>query len=250
LQGLLGIIEIMKIIEMGCFYPVRQIKTKASGCAILQTIVIYAFFMGLCLIGNAEWANPFEAEWDSRAPHQGEVYVGPTGISLPNGRILLARKDKEYCAIRFLSYWEKKNGKERYASYESFYQGDGTGDFSWKNVNHKKGEVSDFGPGMFLGLFHTWGGELHLRCGPMRLRWGGTSLATGLHFPPIDPVTKTYTIIEFAPTPWTDISQVNAVDPKIWWYQRDERRWHLYIPLDEFWNLPEKPEKLKFRPTQ
>jgi|WetSurMetagenome_2_1015567.scaffolds.fasta_scaffold04891_4 hypothetical protein len=84
----------------------------------------------------------------------------------------------------------------------------------------------------------------------MRLRWGGTPLEAGLTFPPIDPVTKTYLSTEFAPTPWTDISQVNAVDPKIWWYQKDERRWHLYIPLDEFWNLPEKPEKLKFRPTQ
>jgi hypothetical protein len=27
-------------------------------------------------------------------------------------------------------------------------------------VKHKKGEVSDFGPGMFLGLFHTWGGAV------------------------------------------------------------------------------------------
>jgi hypothetical protein len=66
----------------------------------------------------------------------------------------------------------------------------------------------------------------------------------------MDRDTKTYSTAELAPTPWTEISQVNALDPRIWWYQRDERRWHLYIPLNELWNLPEKPEKLKFRSTQ
>jgi len=223
---------------------------KDAGCNAARNIVTFACFVCLCLLGCAEWVYPFSVEWDSRAPHQGEVYVGPTGISLPYGRFLLVREDGGYCAIRLLKYWERKNGKDRYATYESFYQGDGSGDFSKTNVKHEKGEVSDFGPGMFLGLFHTWGGELYLKCGSMQLRWGGTSLAAGLNFPPMDRDTKTYKTTDLAPTPWTDISQVNAVDPKIWWYQRDERRWHLYIPLDELWNLPEKPEKLKFRPTQ
>lgn len=144
--------------ERGCFLQ-GNCRTGHKIIDTAKNIINFACFVCLCILGCAELVYPFWEEWDSRVPHPGEAYVGPTGVSLPYGRILLARKDKEYCTIRYSKYWEKNKGKECYASYESFYQGDGSGDFSKINVKHKKGEVSDFGPGMFLGLFHTWGGD-------------------------------------------------------------------------------------------
>jgi len=246
----------MKATDRSCFLSLNEHvsrKVKNTKYAIAKNTMILQLVIYACLyiLGYIEIAYPFEAVWENEhhIADPKDAYVGPIQVHVPYETFILARKGNDYCAFRFLSYWEKKNGKERYATYESFYQGDGSADFSKANVKYRKGEVSDFGPGMFLGLFHTWGGELHLTCGPMKLLWIGGTKAAGIVFPRSDRNVLDG-ITELAPTPWTDISQVNATDPKIWWYQRDEKRWHLYIPLNELWNLPEKPEKLKFRPTQ
>jgi len=40
---------------------------------------------------------------------------------------------------------------------------------------------------------------------------------------------------ELAPTPWTDIKDVNIKDPRIKWYKYDEKRERFFIPIDKLW---------------
>jgi hypothetical protein len=41
--------------------------------------------------------------------------------------------------------------------------------------------------------------------------------------------------IELAPTPWTDIKELNIKDPRIKWYKYDEKRERVFIPIDKLW---------------
>ena len=202
-------------------------------------------------IGFAVAVGPafsFEAEWERRATKLDEVHVTSSYVETPMGRIILVRKDHSYCAINYHEFWTRDDGRKRYASYESYYQGDGSGDFSKKNVKCRNGTVSSLGPFIFYGLWHSERGELNIKCGPIRLCWGGGKGHGAVYFFGAGMGEEYQYTIELAPTPWTDISQVNVHDPRIWWYRYLTRRWNLYIPLPELWNLPEKPEKDRYTP--
>ena len=67
------------------------------------------------------------------------IHIGPHFVSMPIGRIVLVRRGSEYCAMKFTEAWEGKGVESpRFANYESYYQGDGTGDFSKSNVQFVK----------------------------------------------------------------------------------------------------------------
>lgn len=188
----------------------------------------------------------YDAEWERRAIRADEVYITAHYILTPAGRIILARKGTEYCAIKYHDFWTKNEGKELYASYESYYQGDSSGDFSKKNVEYRKDTVSYLGPSKFYGLWHSERGRLNVKCGPIQLLWTGGGNHGGVEFSGAGMGVDYKFTIELAPTPWTDISEVNVHDPRIWWYKYNARRWNLYIPLNELWNLPKKPEKTRY----
>src|SRR3990172_2636293 len=63
-----------------------------------------------------------------------EVIVGATGVTMPMGRFVLARRGSEYCAVKFLKAWQGETVEDQYADYESYCQTDGSGDFSKMNV--------------------------------------------------------------------------------------------------------------------
>jgi hypothetical protein len=163
------------------------------------------------------------------------VVIRPNFIAVPHGTILLARKEKTYCAIRYIDYREDKKGL--YARYESFYQGDGTGDFSIGNVEYLKGKVSNLGPRSLLGS-HYRKGELEVKCGPLRLVFGGGPGGGGVHFFGTNQPQRDYGI-ELAPTPWKALSEVDVSDPRIVWYRFDSRRPDRVIPIRGLW--PDKP---------
>jgi hypothetical protein len=71
---------------------------------------------------------------ETRPPGSDEVLIGPNAIIIPLGRILLVRKDLDYCGIKFTRFWTGKTLDDQYAAYESYYQGDKTGDFSNSKV--------------------------------------------------------------------------------------------------------------------
>jgi hypothetical protein len=160
-----------------------------------------------------------------------DVHIGPNAIGVPLGRIILIRKGAEYGAVKFTDFWFGKTVHHWYGKYESYYQGDGTGDFSKKNVLSRKGDVSTLPPIGWGGLHCTLDNP-NLRCGPFKLAWSPKSTVYFFYFG--QGGQRDYGI-ELAPTKWAVISQVNVFDPRLEWYRYDEMRLHWNIPIDQLW---------------
>jgi len=160
-----------------------------------------------------------------------EVIIGQNAVFVPLNRFILVRSKSVYGAVKFTGAWSTKNGKGKYANYESYYQDDGTGDFKNDNAVYRIDELSDpelIGIGRFaLNLGHT-----DIECGKFRLQWTGAGFiyfyGTGER--------QADCGVELAPTIWTDVSQINVFDKWIKWYNYDENRHRRIIPIDSLWS--------------
>ena len=167
---------------------------------------------------------------ESAAPQ--DVLIEDNGIRMPLGVILLARKDSDYCAIKFLKIWTGKTDEDWFASYEFYCQDDGTGDFSKENVKVTRGEFSSPRLRGFGRFAFEFGSKTDIRCGNLRLTW---STETKVPFYDLTK-DKGFDEVELAPTIWTDVSQVNVFDPRITWYRyKGVPHKTIRIPLDKLW---------------
>jgi len=167
---------------------------------------------------------------ETRPPGSDEVLIGPNAIIIPLGRILLVRKDLDYCGIKFTRFWTGKTLDDQYAAYESYYQGDKTGDFSNSKVELRDNILYFPKPGfsIFGHPIHL-GEKLEIICGPIMLLWSGKG---SVHFFKKSQPQGDYGI-ELGPTRWTDISRVNVFDPRIKWYRYDSKRKDIIISIDQ-----------------
>ncbi len=154
--------------------------------------------------------------------------VGPVALKVPLGRIILVRKDSEYCAIKFIQFWTGKTEEDWFASYESYYQGDKSGDFSRKTVEVRKEKLSSSKP-RGIGRFAFSFGNRDVLCGHIKLEWTDKGW---VYFYGSDQREGDYGI-ELAAIPWTDISRVNVFDPRVKWYRYDPERKRVNIPIDK-----------------
>lgn len=184
---------------------------------------------------------------DVGAPGPNDVHLGQTGIMMPLEKIILLKKNSEYCAIKFTKFWsenqsEKKSvfvatGADEYALYESYSMTNKTGDFAEKNIRVKKEKLSFTKPRGIGRLAFVFGNN-KIGCGTIRLSWYGGGyvpfLEEGQHEGPygIGPAPDS---IELAPTPWTDIKEININDPRIKWYKYDVSRKRVNVPIDKLW---------------
>ena len=100
-------------------------------------------------------------------PELNQIYFAPTGIGIPPRIILLIRKGNQYGAVKFINFRTGKNNIDLFGDYESWYQGDGSGDLIKQNIKYLKGEVSDkklWGIGRFSFSFDT----PNIHCGPIK----------------------------------------------------------------------------------
>jgi len=178
-------------------------------------------------------------------PGPNDVHIGPNSVAVPLGKILLVRKGADYCVIKFTKFWTENkseistlfvaSGSDEYAMYESYYQGDKTGDFSKKNVQFKKAKLSSPKPRGIGRLAFSFG-DREIKCGNIKLEWFSSS---SLFFYGEGQKEGDYGI-ELAPTKWTDISEVNVFDPRIKWYRYDDNRERVNIHVDRLWEDREK----------
>ncbi|MBC8549071.1 MAG: hypothetical protein ISR96_00220 [Nitrospira sp.] len=159
-----------------------------------------------------------------------EVIIAPNAVVIPLGKILLVRKDKKYCALKFTEFWTGKTEDDRYAKYESYYQPDGSGNFSAKNVKFVREQLSAPRP-RGIGRFAFSFGNRNVRCGSIKLQWSGK---TSVYFYKKGKKPDDYGI-EIAPTIWTDALEVNVFDPRIQWYIYNEKRQKENIPIEKLW---------------
>ncbi len=168
-----------------------------------------------------------------------QVGIAQTGIVMPLGRILLVRKGTDCCAVKFTSFWTGKTEYDQYGRYEVYYQGDGTGDFSAKNVKVQTGELKRPKPwGIPMTDISLASGNITVRCGPMKLTWISKA---GLYFWNALREEEGDHGVELAPTPWTGISEVNLRDPRIRWYRYGTRQ-NKAIPVDRLWPETQKAQ--------
>ena len=174
-------------------------------------------------------------------PGPNEVHIGPVCIGMPLNRIIVIRKDDAYCAVRFTKYWTRigKRGKEMYAAYDAYYQGDGTGDFSNANAEFKAREASLLPERGFFYPLIWQPGHAFVKCGAIDLNW--FSLCGINHICFFKGVYQGDYGFSFAPTPWSDIKEVDVHDQRVQWYRYDEKRPRVNIPIDQLWdNISEK----------
>ena len=166
-----------------------------------------------------------------RRTKDNEVVVYDKGVQVPLGRILLIRKGSDCFALKFTRLWSQKNRSERFSAYEVYHQGDGTGDFLKKNVTMTEGKTSRL---PLKGPFRPYiyqPGDIFVKCGPYKLILG---YKTFVGFMPPDKGLGEYGF-ELAPTPWTDIKEVNVNDSRVKWYRYDEKREKVFINIDKLW---------------
>jgi hypothetical protein len=213
------------------FYKQRGKSMKKA----INIIVIIYFFFIIILMGGDAMAASNKVD-DIGPPGPNEVLIGPNGVIMPLKRILLVRKDSDYCAIKFNKFWSVKSEEDQYASYESYYQKDKTGDLSKKNVEITRKDLHE--PKGFWLFGHPWAfnAKQEIQCGPIKLWWTGRGT---VYFFMEHQKQGDYGI-ELAPTKWTNISEINAFDSRIKWYRYDEKRNRINIPVDQLWDDKKK----------
>jgi hypothetical protein len=161
-----------------------------------------------------------------------EVHIGPNGISMPLGKILIIRKGTNYCALKFTKFWTGENKEDRHAIYESYCHSDKSAEFSKNNIKLKKEEL--YFPKAQWSIFGhpvAFGTKDEINCGFAKLWWSGKG---SVYFFERGQPQGDFGI-ELAPTKWTDISQVNVFDSRLKWLRYDENRKRVNIPVDELW---------------
>jgi hypothetical protein len=75
-------------------------------------------------------------------------------------------------------------------------------------------------------------GKPEVKCGSLNLLWGNKGFVC--FFERKDKPGEYG--IKLAPTPWTSISEVNVLDPRVKWYRYDEKqKKEINIPIDKLW---------------
>jgi hypothetical protein len=193
--------------------------------------------------------NIYDNIYEKRGADHGWIEPGYAAGS-PCGKLLLIRKGKDACGIRFTGYhrdYDRKQetffstGEENmYGEYEWYYQGDGSYDFTRGNVASGKGKLHR-GPAYRLGhmltLWRTppwwW-----IECGPFKLEW---SYPCGLTIRSYVEATKPKLDeeVELAPTKWTKLEEVDFANPKLKWVK--DQRIVIGVPQIEWLPLEELP---------
>jgi hypothetical protein len=197
---------------------------------IILLILIWTMIPAGLLLGE-EKPSTWEPSPKERAdrpwmpPGPDDVLIGKVSIALPLGRVLLARRGSEICAFKFIDTWLGETNYDHYTSYEFYYQGDGSRDFSKSNVLSGQGDLFFPRVRSFLGFGYQKGLRDTLECGGMKFEW--------LHIASINMGDA-----ELAPTPWTSIKDVNVHDPRIQWYKKDKNRKKTIAHIDRLWGKP------------
>ncbi len=195
---------------------------------LIKIIIFYSFI--ILLMGGEAMAAAEEVQ-DIKQPGPNDFLIAPNAVIMPLERIVLVRKESDYCAIKFTRLWTGKTADDRYAEYESYYQDDKSGNFSKKNVQFRKDELDRPKPIWSIFGHPIFTGNRNIRCGPIRLWWAGIG---SVYFYSLGQEEGDYGI-ELAPTPWTSISEVNVFDSRVKWYRFDEKRKDIIIPIDQLW---------------
>jgi hypothetical protein len=195
-------------------------------------------------------------------PNPDEVCVYFSGVKMPLNRIILIRRENSFCALKFTRAWlemdeerlklladdirlggataesARESAEKRYADYDSYFNRNGAPDFSNGIIQKKEGTASLLPLRGAIRPFIYQPGNGCVECGSFKLLW---SYKTGVSFIPVGKSSSARDYgIELAPTPWTDINEVNINDSRIKWYRYDDKRKRVFIPINGLWEDAQK----------
>ena len=142
--------------------------------------------------------------------------VGPSSVLMPSGIFLLVRKGKEIGAIRFTGIGHGASAGVGKASYDSYFQGDGSGSLAASNVIKQSGEIN---VERLKGV-----GRVSFQFGKTKVRIGKWSFACNypgrLDMWPYYRDQRDYGY-EFAPTSARDVNEIDSADARLRWFKFD-----------------------------
>jgi hypothetical protein len=146
-----------------------------------------------------------------------QFVVGPSEVLVPKGVFLLVRKGRKIGAIRFTGIEQGSTVGTGKASYDSYFQGDGSGSFRSSNVRKQTGD-NDLKPLKGIGRLSFQVGKDRIRVG----EWSFLSSSPGaVSMWPYRGSQKDYGY-EFAPTSARDVGEIDAADKRLRWYRFDK----------------------------
>jgi hypothetical protein len=188
----------------------------------LQTLKLFAsvvLFLSSCL------PNSFESAQPKGEPEQ--FVVGPSAVLMPKGFFLLIRKGRKLGAIRFTSL---EPGKEQFtgkASYESYFQRDGSMSLHSANVRKRTGTIN-IKPLKGIGRFAFQLGNDKVNVGDWLFGGGYPPL---LDMWPYRGEQKDYGY-EFAPTSAQRVEEIDSSDSRLKWFRFDANS-KVALPVSE-----------------
>lgn len=158
----------------------------------------------------------------------GNGLVSPNAVMPPEGTFLLIRNGGALCAIRFLEIWRGNDAKQP----TSFYSGDETvrARYMWYEGKKIKDKWSIHPPqtdgvgevvkeaSIGIGRFAFGGGEHHINCGNIRVKW---SPPAHVYFYQYDFKDEGN---EIALTQHAKFEDIEPNDPALHWLRIDETR--------------------------
>jgi hypothetical protein len=166
-------------------------------------------------------------------------HIGIDGhlIVMPLGRILMVKRGEFLAALKF-----KSNEKKRGALYSEFEC------FEYIKVREGFVKIKDATISLkepSKGFFYTLRRILQIHDDPFRYADKIEFKAFELFAHPADDGHSTVYFwnrpnqvdpqVRMAPTPWTQIEEVNLSDPRIKWFGYDEKRNWRVIPIEKLW---------------
>jgi hypothetical protein len=198
---------------------------------MLRRAVITFIACSVLLAGwpqKAEPMTPAETEF---------ARIGWHDIASPFGKFLLIKGRNGIGAVRFKEYRRGRDskpattwnsGEERHiAYYEWYFQADGSGDLTKKNVEHGSGDVST-GPIKGIGRFGFQTGSTYLKFGSVKAMWRQPDFISFFSGTSGRCEDAEY---ELAPTAWVMIADVKPNSPALKWFRCDDTRKSIVIPL-------------------
>jgi hypothetical protein len=153
-----------------------------------------------------------QAQANKAAPSQPEFAMGPRYALMPEKFFLLVRKGREIGAIRFTKVEQDADGNGK-STYESYFQGDGSGSFLNSNVVKRTDEI-EIKPMRGIHAFAWQPGQNKLWVGKWWFGCMGPSLVNmSSHFSENDEG------FEFAPTSAQSVAEINFTDKGLRWFR-------------------------------
>jgi hypothetical protein len=107
---------------------------------VLRTKVLGCLTATVLLTGLVTSAQTSPAADEPKGNPADQFVVGPSEVLVPIGVFLLVRKGRKIGAIRFTSIEQDSTVGTGKATYESYFQGDGSGSFRSSNVRKQTGD--------------------------------------------------------------------------------------------------------------